>query len=491
MTQPLGTSGGYTQAPLTDFQTTAGISGILGPALNPFLAKLTLIRGLDFLPSVNHNYGGLLGNFSSCTAATPCDADSLPDVPTIDQVLAYSPKFYAGTPAAALPAHLAGRHRFDVVFRPRHRGRADAAAEDAHQPAGRLQRLCSAACRQHAPAAPAPRSRQAAGRSRSTRTTPRLRQSARLSAGDKQLVDQYVNLVAELQAKMMPTAADDACTRRRRRRRWRTTPARSDGHQHQVEPVPGRGDAAAIMCDQTRIITIGVHKALGPGPDSDQHHAGRPLPLRGRERRHLARLAHDFANANSRRMLKGINEWIASEIFAKLLAKLDVPESGRQDLPRQLAGLLGQRARLQSHRLQRPLPAGRQRRRLHQARPLPRLHRLERARLLLARRRQRHQRHPAQPLPGDPAAGDGPRARRLRARRQARLRLDQHHRPRPRRLGRRLRPDERRPDPARDSGLGTGSQRSHRLGPRPWVVSGERPRASSGSATGRSRRRSR
>src|SRR4029077_18573805 len=87
-----------TWAPLTDFQTSTGISGILGPALNPFLPKLTLIRGLDFLPSVNHNYGGLLGNFSSCTAATPCDADGLPDVPTIDQVMAYSPKIYPSTP---------------------------------------------------------------------------------------------------------------------------------------------------------------------------------------------------------------------------------------------------------------------------------------------------------------------------------------------------------------------------------------------------------
>jgi hypothetical protein len=98
LTQKLVSGKNYTWAPLTDFQTTSGISGILGPALNPFLPKLTLIRGLDFLPAVNHNYGGLLGNFSSCTAATPCDADSLTDVPTIDQVMAYSPKVYASTP---------------------------------------------------------------------------------------------------------------------------------------------------------------------------------------------------------------------------------------------------------------------------------------------------------------------------------------------------------------------------------------------------------
>ncbi|HEX7671875.1 MAG TPA: hypothetical protein VF395_19910, partial [Polyangiaceae bacterium] len=98
LTQKLVSGLPYTWAKLTDFKTGTGISGILGPKLNPFLDKLTLIRGLDFLPAVNHNYGGLLGNFSSCTNATPCTADQLPDVPTIDQILAYSPKFYPGLP---------------------------------------------------------------------------------------------------------------------------------------------------------------------------------------------------------------------------------------------------------------------------------------------------------------------------------------------------------------------------------------------------------
>ena len=71
LTTPLG-GGPYTQAPLAELQGDSGISSILGPALNPFLSKLTLIRGLDFLPAVNNNYGGILGNYSSCTNATPC-----------------------------------------------------------------------------------------------------------------------------------------------------------------------------------------------------------------------------------------------------------------------------------------------------------------------------------------------------------------------------------------------------------------------------------
>jgi hypothetical protein len=82
------------------------------------------------------------------------------------------------------------------------------------------------------------------------------------------------------------------------------------------------------MCDRTRIITIGVHKALGPGPDSAN------TTLVGHYHSEDASggtwhgLAHDWSNANSRRMLKGINAWVAAEVFAKLLGKLNVTEMG-------------------------------------------------------------------------------------------------------------------------------------------------------------------
>ena len=323
LTQPLGAGGGYTQAPLADFQTATGISGILGPALNPFLSKLTLIRGLDFLPSVNHNYGGLLGNYSSCTAATPCDADSLPDVPTIDQVLAYSPKIYPGTPPARY-LHIS-------------QGVADSMSySDMGIKAGAVQQLkartnpLDAFNDLFANSAPtmgttAP-DRDKLLVDRVFQDYMRLRQSPRLSAGDKQLVDQYVNLVAELQAKLTPKPTL-TCTRP-------TTPASLVNNSGtSATDIATKWTlfldvvTAAIMCDQTRVITIGVHKALGPGPDPAN------TALVGHYHSEDASggtwhgLAHDWANPNSRRMLKGINSWIASEIFAKLCAKLDVPEA--------------------------------------------------------------------------------------------------------------------------------------------------------------------
>jgi hypothetical protein len=79
------------------------------------------------------------------------------------------------------------------------------------------------------------------------------------------------------------------------------------------------------MCGQTRIVTIGVHKALGPGPDSANPALFGHYHSEDASGGTWHGLAHDFGNPNARRMLKGINAWITKEIFASLCAKLDVP----------------------------------------------------------------------------------------------------------------------------------------------------------------------
>ncbi len=324
LTQKLVSGQNYTWAPLPDFETPNGISGILGPALNPFLPKLTLVRGLDFLPAVNHNYGGLLGNFSSCTAATPCDADSLAEVPTIDQVMAYSSKVYPSTPGLRY-LHLSQGVTDSMSY------------SDLGMPGNQVQQLKARtnpldAFNDVFGSAPSPDP----GSGSSDRDKllvdrvyddyVRLKNSARLSAGDKALLDQYVTLVAELQARLSSTPTM-SCTAP-------VAPA-SLANNSGLDPtdIKTKWDlyldivAAAVMCDRTRVITLGVHKALGPGPDS-----GDPT-LVGHYHSEDASggtwhgLAHDFGNANSRRMLQGINAWIASEVFAKLVSKLDVEEA--------------------------------------------------------------------------------------------------------------------------------------------------------------------
>ncbi len=325
LTQELVAGMPYTWAPLRDFETQDGVSGILGPKLNPYLDKLTLIRGLDFLPSVNHNFGGLLGNFSSCTNATPCDADSLTDVPTIDQVLAYSPKFYESSPG----------QRFLHISQ----GVVDSMSySNGGQPGGPVEQLkartnpldvfndlfAGVTIDDQGTAQPNP---DALLVDKVIEQYRALKNSPRLSAADRQKLEQHVNLLAEVEARFSTTTTF-SCVK----------PAEPESLENNsgTDPtdITAKWDlfldlvTAALSCDRTRIVTIGVHKALGPGPDpADPSFIGH-YHSEDASGGTWHGLAHDFANENSRRMLAGINSWIAGELFAKLLEKLDVSEVG-------------------------------------------------------------------------------------------------------------------------------------------------------------------
>lgn len=317
----------YTHAPLTDFQTASGVSGILGEKLNPFLPKMNLIRGLDFLPEVNHNYGGLLGNFSSCTKATPCTADELADIPTIDQVLAYSPKFYPDVPVSR-SLNLSQGVSDSMSYTDRGMGGAVEQLKARTNPLDAFNDLFGGST------APVPggSATPALGNEHDALLVDRvieqyraLEKSSRLSASDRETLNRYVNLMAELQAKLSVKPMLSC-----------TAPAEpgSLANNENTDPsdIVRKWEIsldlvqAGLMCDRTRIVTLAVHKALGPGPDPSDS------TLTGHYHSENAAggtwhgLAHDWGNENSRRMLAGINRWIANELFAKLLEKLDVPE---------------------------------------------------------------------------------------------------------------------------------------------------------------------
>ncbi|HYQ14289.1 MAG TPA: DUF1552 domain-containing protein, partial [Polyangiaceae bacterium] len=211
LTQKLA-GGPYTWAPLSDLKTDQGISGILGAKLNPFLDKLTLIRGLDFLPSVNHNFGGLLGNFASCTKATPCDADALPAVPTIDQVLAYSPKFYQSTPGLR-SLHVSQGVGDAMSYSDG--GKAGGAVEQLKtrtNPRDVFNDLFAGAADADAPAASGP-DPDALLVDKVVEQYRALKASPRLSAEDKAKVEQHIGFLAEVEAKLTPTVSTFSCVK--------------------------------------------------------------------------------------------------------------------------------------------------------------------------------------------------------------------------------------------------------------------------------------
>jgi hypothetical protein len=68
-------------------QVLSASSSVLTDSL---VSKLNVLRGFDVTCNISHHTGGYLGNFARTdTAGLP-----LTDIPTIDQVMAYSPSFY-------------------------------------------------------------------------------------------------------------------------------------------------------------------------------------------------------------------------------------------------------------------------------------------------------------------------------------------------------------------------------------------------------------
>ncbi|MBX7079495.1 MAG: DUF1552 domain-containing protein [Nannocystaceae bacterium] len=89
----------YKWAPLADF-TGQDLSRTIPASLQPWFGKMLLLRGLDYLQGTSHGLGMMLGNYANCASAGEFETRGLGQMPTIDQVLAYSDRFYPATPHA-------------------------------------------------------------------------------------------------------------------------------------------------------------------------------------------------------------------------------------------------------------------------------------------------------------------------------------------------------------------------------------------------------
>lgn len=93
-------------SPLTLSPGLGSISKIYTAALNPYLSKLNVIEGLDCPIDFTHGEATFLGHYRYVRGGDHAnlptvDGDILkayPDVPSIDQFLAYHPKFYKSVP---------------------------------------------------------------------------------------------------------------------------------------------------------------------------------------------------------------------------------------------------------------------------------------------------------------------------------------------------------------------------------------------------------
>jgi hypothetical protein len=327
--QPLAESSGRhsngdaytgTWANLSDF-AAEGVSRILGTELNPYLDKLLLLRGLDFLPDTNHNEGGILGNYAGGSISDT--AGSLEEFQTIDQVLAYSSKFYPTLPAGARSLHLSpGRSNTFSYTRSGTANGPISQVQAETNPKAVFDRLFQ----DFMGGDPEPTvNPNLALVDRVIEDYRAVRDSSKLGSADKATLEQHMNFMAELQARLQasPTLG---CT----------APATPPSVPNEGVDVSTLRQSyglmidlmvAAIRCDLTRIVTLDVYKAVGMsgGEEAGFEHScasceGNPNPT------DWHRAAHDWDQLDQREKVVTINEWITREIFVPVLEKLDVDQ---------------------------------------------------------------------------------------------------------------------------------------------------------------------
>jgi hypothetical protein len=319
----------YSWAPLSDF-AGGSLSNIFGTSLQPYLSKVNLLRGIDYLCGMSHNGGGYLGNYNSASASEVYSV--VQPVPTIDQILAYSSRFYPSAPVQpALHLGTGSPNTFSYTDY----GMTGGAIQEASailDPAAAWDSIFRNFT------APAPRANPNLSLLAAIHGDyARLSSSPRLSAADKQTLDRHVSFLSDVERGLMarPVAS---CTVPSRPRSIPNGYPWSD-----VSSIQDLRDtvslminvaAAAIMCDATRIVTFNVQKALedATGTWVASYHNSADV----------AGDWHQFAHQqdtdpNMRKAFIAISQWIASSVFAAFLQALDVPEgNGRTYLDNSL-----------------------------------------------------------------------------------------------------------------------------------------------------------
>lgn len=306
-------------APLSDLAAGGRFSEILGPAFNPFLSKMLLLRGLDFMPDTNHNQGGMLGNYAAADVTHP----DVQAVPTIDQVLAHSDQIYPGGPSGARALHLSPGVANTFSFTDNGSGGAVSQVQAHVDPRTAFNEAFNGFT--------AP-TQMPAGPDRNKKLVDRVladyravSQGPRISAGDKQTLEQHMTFLSEIQTRLDRGPTAIACE-------MPGQPASVQANGVNVDTLSQAYSlmvdvlVAAIRCDVTRIATLNVWKGIGRGigsggSDLGYVHSGLKDAQDWHER------AHEWANAGSKAQVIAINQWIANEVFVRLLTGLDVEEA--------------------------------------------------------------------------------------------------------------------------------------------------------------------
>ncbi len=316
----------YKQAPMTDFMDP-GLSVIIDGAFNPYLHKMMLLRGMDFLPDTNHNHGAFLGNYAGSSAVTQGPALGLPHVPTVDQIMAYSDRFYPSQPLVR-SLHLNTSRGDSCSYT-----HAGIAGGEVNRVQAHVDPLTAWTELFTGPGVmqPDPGEQPELGESPDKRLVDkvyedytRIQNNPRLSANDRALLDRHLTFLNELQGRLEGGGITTQCE-------FPGQPASyPDGGSLALSDVQESWElmidiaVAGIICDHTRVVTIDAEKVVSDG-------GGAPAGFTHSENasgQTWHAFAHEWGSPNGDAHLRAMNRWVAQNIFLRLIERLDVVESG-------------------------------------------------------------------------------------------------------------------------------------------------------------------
>jgi Protein of unknown function (DUF1552) len=312
-------------APLDDF-TSQPLSTVITDELAPYYSKMLLLRGLDYLQGTSHGTGTMLGNYANCANTGGFEPRGLGRIPTIDQVLAYSDKFYPIAPRARSIQLATGSP-------------GSISDTDYGVPGGLVETL-TAYLEPHDlwedlfgdlmdPKLPKDHPNRKLLNSVYDDYS-KLKLNARLSADDKAALDRHMQFLSDIEAGLSGSVSA-ACV----------TPTEPPvfGVGFPWQEVSSVEDfetwtqllvdiaCAAVRCDLTRIVTfqaqMGVSDATGEKVNS--YHSSADVVGDWHDYAHDAgpvTLANDH--------LQSINRWVCTHVYKRFLEELDVEEGEGQ-----------------------------------------------------------------------------------------------------------------------------------------------------------------
>jgi hypothetical protein len=300
-------------APLSELVRGGSISKIIGPSLNRYATELLLLRGLDFMPETSHNDGGMLGNY----AAASVRYSNVDAWPTIDQVLAFSKRFYAEAPFGPRSLHLSLSNRNTCSFTDNGQAGSAVVQVQAHtDPRTAFHELFGNL------SAPERLERKKLV-DRVLEDYRTLRADPRLSVADRRTFEHHVALLSELEDRLA-ASPPRACTAAEEPRAGELKGIEA-ADISRVSDLMIDLALAAFRCDLTRVVTFDVWKAVarGVGPGgSDLGYAHSAV----KDPRDWHQRAHEFGQPEADRQILAINQWIANEVFGRVLAGLSHEE---------------------------------------------------------------------------------------------------------------------------------------------------------------------